>query len=457
MESKRNETKKEDKSDNSFNLGKTTQIEVYDFRGNKLNLSICDDIKILKYIGDAGEELNLKSAESLSNQGIDVFNPKDSFFNDLCHKFDNEEGKDIILTDRRNDLFQNATFCEDGCSYSGIDYVLKTAICICNSNTLQGEQNITNDNKEQSEDLNFKTLTKSFIENLLDFNIDVIFCYNLVFDLKRLVKNIGFYFMIIMLLIQIIFLIIYSIKKLKPIEYFMFIFSIHKNKDSPPKNNNTNTNNKNIKSKEKEKINKYPTGYNSSHNKEINESYNDNSRRKFKMKNEKDISEEQNNITNLDNILKNETNPKNKTKNNKTNLLNSQSNSVYKLITKDNNKLKKNKKSKFFLNNNFAPTTNIKSPIFNISSAEKNSSSFQNINNIISTNQKGSKNSKLEIQDLPTSIKRINVILDKMKKKKNKKKSKKNKALSNMETINEKEDNIKNEKRNNINKFIQNI
>ena len=61
MESKRNETKKEDKSDNSFNLGKTTQIEVYDFRGNKLNLSICDDIKILKYIGDAWRRIKSKN------------------------------------------------------------------------------------------------------------------------------------------------------------------------------------------------------------------------------------------------------------------------------------------------------------------------------------------------------------------------------------------------------------
>ena len=148
----------------------------------------------MKYLGDVKEELNLDSAQSLSNQGIDVFNAQDSFFNDLCHKFDNGDGKDIILTDRRNELYQNVSFCEDGCSYSSMDYVLLTAICNCDSNTLQGEKNATNDNKEQSEALNFNTITKSFISNLLDFNIEVIYCYNLVFDLKRLSKNIGFFF-----------------------------------------------------------------------------------------------------------------------------------------------------------------------------------------------------------------------------------------------------------------------
>ena len=43
------------------------------------------------------DELNIESAKSLSNQGIDVFNPKDDFFNDLCHKYDNPDGKDVII------------------------------------------------------------------------------------------------------------------------------------------------------------------------------------------------------------------------------------------------------------------------------------------------------------------------------------------------------------------------
>ena len=120
IETKKNESSKSD--DSSFNLGKNLHLEIYDNSGNKLNLSVChEDIKVLKYIGDVEDELNINSAKDYSDKGIDVFNPQDNFFNDICHPYDNSDGKDIILEDRRADLYQNATFCEDGCT---LDFIL---------------------------------------------------------------------------------------------------------------------------------------------------------------------------------------------------------------------------------------------------------------------------------------------------------------------------------------------
>ena len=127
------ETKNENNNNNdtSFNLGKKTQIEIYDMSGNKLDLSVCkEDIKVMKYIGDV-KELNIDSAKSLSEQGIDVFDASNEFFNDICHPYESSDGKDIILNDRRNDIYQNATFCEDGCSYLGMNYSLMVANCKC--------------------------------------------------------------------------------------------------------------------------------------------------------------------------------------------------------------------------------------------------------------------------------------------------------------------------------------
>ena len=61
MESK-NSIIKTDKDDKSNDIGKNNQIEIYDFSGRKLNLSVCkEDIKIIKYIKDI-EELDIKSA-----------------------------------------------------------------------------------------------------------------------------------------------------------------------------------------------------------------------------------------------------------------------------------------------------------------------------------------------------------------------------------------------------------
>ena len=124
---------------NSFNLEKNTQIEIYDMSGTPLDLSMCEeDIKVMKYIGDV-KELDIKSAISLSEQGIDVFDASNEFFNDICHPYYSPDGKDIILTDRRKDIYQNATFCQYGCSYLGMNYNLMVANCKCGSSVLQGE------------------------------------------------------------------------------------------------------------------------------------------------------------------------------------------------------------------------------------------------------------------------------------------------------------------------------
>ncbi len=56
-----------------------------------------------------------------------------------------------------------------------MNYELMVAYCICDSSYLQGNmENLTNNEKEETETLSFKSLTKSFIANLLSFNFDVV-------------------------------------------------------------------------------------------------------------------------------------------------------------------------------------------------------------------------------------------------------------------------------------------
>ena len=98
MESKRNESKTNTESkNNAFDIGKSSQIEIYDNSGRKLELSVCkEDIKILKYIGDLKEELNIDTAMNLAESGVDIFDATDEFFNNICHEYDNTDGKDIV-------------------------------------------------------------------------------------------------------------------------------------------------------------------------------------------------------------------------------------------------------------------------------------------------------------------------------------------------------------------------
>ena len=213
MESKKNKSEKNE-DDDSFILGKNIQVEIYDSFGNKLDLSVCkENIKIMKYIGDV-EELDIESAMSLADQGVDVFNANDDFFNDICTNYDNTDGTDIVIKDRRTDIYQNASFCQSGCIYNGMNYDLMIANCLCDSSYLQISLDSNNTNNEENikENLNFNTIAESFLSNLLDFNIDVIYCYNLLFNLEILKTNIGFISMIVMFILQIIFFFIYLIK-----------------------------------------------------------------------------------------------------------------------------------------------------------------------------------------------------------------------------------------------------
>ena len=105
----------------------------------------------MKYIGDLQEELSIDSAKSLANSGVDMFDARDEFFNSICHEYENNDGKDIIITDRRNDLYKNVSFCENGCSYKGMNYDLMIANCICDSSVM-----IYNEDKNGTDILIFK-------------------------------------------------------------------------------------------------------------------------------------------------------------------------------------------------------------------------------------------------------------------------------------------------------------
>ena len=139
----------------------------------------------MKYIGNV-RELDIKYAASLSELGIDIFNANDAFFNDICHPYDDPDSRDITLNDRRTDIYQNATFCQDGCSYLGMNYYLMVANCKCNSTLFQrNEKNATENNELRTDTNNFKNFKKYFISNLIDFNFEILRCYNLIIQKKN--------------------------------------------------------------------------------------------------------------------------------------------------------------------------------------------------------------------------------------------------------------------------------
>ena len=448
MESKRNDSKKDELNDdnsNSFDLGKNLQVEVYDMSGRKLDLSVCkEDIKIMKYLGDV-EELDINSAMTLADSGIDVFNASDDYFNDICKNSGNND-KDIIIKDRRTDIYQNVSFCQKGCTYTGMDYELMTANCKCDSSIFGSDNNIT-DTKDSEEELSFKSLKETVFSNLFPFNTKVFSCYNLVFNLNQLKNNIGFYFMVIMLLIQIIFLFVYLVKKLKPLRYFMLIFRnknpMDKKAFPPPKTNKSN-NSKNEKNKENNdnaniKSNNYIMSKFAPNKGKIKKNLNN------KKENNIIIDEESNNDTNKNSkrklaLMDDDNNLENILKNQKQYLLNLQQMiSQSKANKEKNNNFPKKGNKKVIFTNNFSPIINIQTPLVNINSKKQESDTERtNIN-------KRKENKDLVSQATSNSNKLYkiksdrNLINQKERTTKNNISNKKNtKSLFNVETVGEK-------------------
>ena len=133
---------------------------------------------------------------------------------------------------------------------------MNAAICNCNTTYIQEDENDITTNYEKNE-INFKDIKNSFLSNLFSFNFDVLKCYKLVFNLKILLRNYGFYCLFFMLILQIIFVIIYLVKKLNPVKNFMMSLNKLNNKTKKKINNINIINNKSFMNKRKSKLIKY--------------------------------------------------------------------------------------------------------------------------------------------------------------------------------------------------------
>ena len=112
------------------------QYEVYDpFTMNPLNLSICNEMKVIidipVDIGNKMEELY----DSLSDSGYNLFNSNDSFYQDICTTYTTLNGTDMLLSDRKKDIYslsEDVSMCQTGCILESYNSQTKKAKCNCN-------------------------------------------------------------------------------------------------------------------------------------------------------------------------------------------------------------------------------------------------------------------------------------------------------------------------------------
>ena len=178
---------------------KSVQYEIYaPNTTSKLNLSICSEVKIDIYIPVELDENTQKLYDDLKSKGYNLFDKNDKFYKDICTPYKSEDGTDILLADRYNDIYtKNQLTCQANCEYS--DYSSKSQYLKC-------ECNIVNEEKIETKEphkVTAKSFAASFYNILKYSNYKVLSCYNLVFRKVTFTNNAGFLLSFIYFLIYL--------------------------------------------------------------------------------------------------------------------------------------------------------------------------------------------------------------------------------------------------------------
>ena len=228
----------------------------------KLNVSVCDDVQISINVPLKLDRYVEALINSTSEAGYNMFNENDSFYHDICATYTSLNGTDMLLYDRKKDIFdlgQNQTMCQKGCIFEDFNIKTKKAKCNCTAN---GEE-ITNLNVKEK--FGKKEILDSFYNTITYSNFHVLKCYKLIIQISLIIKNIGEILMTILFIIFIILVIIYLFNGQKQIiKYIDLIIKLKNannmknsagNKPQEEKPKKTNKKKKNSKKKKLKKEN----------------------------------------------------------------------------------------------------------------------------------------------------------------------------------------------------------
>ena len=177
----------------------------------KLNLSICKAESIEIYLSISLSKETQQLHNELKEYGYDLFNIKDSFYNDICSKYKSDRGTDVILTDRKNIYYTKETICQKNCQYSEYSIATQYLKCEC---PISEEKIYTVDMERFSGIASLE----SFYKVLKYSNYKVVKCYNLIFNKKYFSKNYGSIIVIVYFGLYLPFSVVFIIKGISPLK-----------------------------------------------------------------------------------------------------------------------------------------------------------------------------------------------------------------------------------------------
>ena len=184
------------------------QYEIFNPRNfSKVNLDICSNITIKMTVPVILEDTQLSLISHLEDSGYNVFDITDDFYNDVCSTYKAQNGADMTLSARKAKIYDNIkeiSLCQKGCEFEKFETNTSKAVCNCN---IQKNETVT-DVKDISFDKS--EFFDGFYSTLFNSNFRVLKCINLLFSLKGIESNYGFYIMTPLLVSYIAFVIVHK-------------------------------------------------------------------------------------------------------------------------------------------------------------------------------------------------------------------------------------------------------
>ena len=222
------------------------QYEIFNPRNySKVNVDVCKNISIKISVPVILDDSKLSLISSLKDEGYNIFDINDVFYNDICATYTAQNGADMALSSRKTriyDSIKDVHLCQEGCEFESFDTETSKANCNCQ---IQKTETVTDISKISFDKNEF---FDSFYSTLFNSNFRVLKCIKLLFSIKGVKTNAGFYLMTGLLVCNISFTIVHILTG--QMKLINIIKDIIKNKGIE---NGKNNNNNNIEEKEDSK------------------------------------------------------------------------------------------------------------------------------------------------------------------------------------------------------------
>ena len=228
---------------------------IYDLNNNKINLQICKQnnisISISKSIFlDESQKERIKYYKD--KHSIDITNPNEDCFNDICIPMQTENGLDLSMEYRRTKIYIE-NICGQNVEYE-INYNESIIKCFVS---------------DYNDNVDFLNNNNNFITQINNNNFKMIKCYNLVFDYSKAIKNIANWIILCLFIIKCLFLVLYLLSSVSSIESFLGYWQIFKGTNEVKDINIVNTNNNFLQTLQTENNESDTKTRNNSHKKSI--------------------------------------------------------------------------------------------------------------------------------------------------------------------------------------------